>query len=218
MGKIISFIHPKGGVGKSTCTICISSWFFREGKNVLLIDADPTQQTLRRWDEDAKDIDHPKVLILDKQISYKESCLIKEKFDYVFFDSGATTNEMLANVLTISDMAIIPVQPSGLDYRNKSTENFMDMISITKKQRIIPVYFLINRDKPRTVLSKKIEEKLLKQFGLPILKHHINDSIKYPETIEEGEVIFDKKNERFLTLADEIALVSKEIKEKLYEQ
>ena len=41
MGKVISIINMKGGVGKTTLSIGIADYLSEIGKKILLIDADP---------------------------------------------------------------------------------------------------------------------------------------------------------------------------------
>ena len=46
MGKVISFINDKGGVTKSTSTVCLASFFMSEGKRVAVVDVDARHSCL----------------------------------------------------------------------------------------------------------------------------------------------------------------------------
>jgi ATPases involved in chromosome partitioning len=46
--KVISLVHEKGGVGKTTLAINIAASLERIGKTVILFDTDP-QRSLTEW-------------------------------------------------------------------------------------------------------------------------------------------------------------------------
>ena len=112
--KVISLLNEKGGAGKSTCAINIACALHRQGKRVVLIDADP-QGTARDWREASpENADLPSVVALDRPELLLTS-LKTLAADFAVIDTPARAEKMAANVIRVSDIAIIPLQPSAAD-------------------------------------------------------------------------------------------------------
>lgn len=115
MAKIISFISRKGGTGKTTNAINLSTTLYQMGKRVLLIetDANYTLNTLRKMELFKTKESKNGFEILGSQDSSvaDELSKIKEtrKEDIIIVDSaGKTTDEGMKKLCLVSDMVIVP--------------------------------------------------------------------------------------------------------------
>ena len=115
MVKIISFISRKGGTGKTTNAINLSTTLYQMGKHVLLIetDANYTLNTLRQMELFKAKESKNGFEILGSQDSSvaDELSKIKEtrKEDIIIVDSaGKTTDEGMKKLCLVSDMVIVP--------------------------------------------------------------------------------------------------------------
>ena len=111
MAKIISFISRKGGTGKTTNAINLSTTLNQMGKHVLLIetDANYTLNTLRKMELFKAKESRNGFEILGSQDSNvaDELSKIKEtrKEDIIIVDSaGKTTDEGMKKLCLVSDM------------------------------------------------------------------------------------------------------------------
>ena len=115
MAKIVSFISRKGGTGKTTNAINLSTTLNQMGKHVLLIetDANYTLNTLRKMELFKAKESKNGFEILGSQDSSvaDELAKIKEtrKEDIIIVDSaGKTTAEGMKKLCLVSDMVIVP--------------------------------------------------------------------------------------------------------------
>ena len=87
MGKIISLVNQKGGVGKTTTSINLSASLAVLGKKVLLIDLDPQGNTTTGVGINKGDIEKSIYDVLIKKYNIKEA-IIKTKFNNLYLLAG----------------------------------------------------------------------------------------------------------------------------------
>jgi chromosome partitioning protein len=115
MSKIISFISRKGGTGKTTNAVNLTTSLHQSGKRVLLVETDTnyTLNTLRKMEafktkENIQGFDivgSQDDVIADELVKLKQD----RKIDYIIVDSaGKTTNEGIKKLCLVSDVVIVP--------------------------------------------------------------------------------------------------------------
>ena len=83
MGKTISLVNQKGGVGKTTTSINLSASLAALGKRVLLIDLDPQGNTTTGVGINKGDIDNSIYEVLTEKCDIKES-VIKTRYKNLY--------------------------------------------------------------------------------------------------------------------------------------
>jgi chromosome partitioning protein len=170
----IVFASPKGGVGKSTAAVLLSTELASHGGSVTMIDADPNRP-LSQW---AGRPGKPEKLTVistvteDTIIDTIEKAALKTTF--VIVDLEGTASMMAGFAMSRADLVIIPAQGSHLD----ATEA-VKAIKLVKGQeqafqKKIPFAVLFTRTsaaiRPRTLQSIEAEflENRVPMFGAQI--------------------------------------------------
>jgi chromosome partitioning protein len=176
----IVFASPKGGAGKSTSAILLSTELAAHGATVTVIDADPNKP-LSSW---AKRPNKPENLTLLADIT--EDTILDtidaaaERSAFVIVDLEGTASMTVAFAISRADLVLIPTQGSPLD-----AVEAVKAVKLVKRQekafkRTIPFAVLFTRTsetiRPRTLASIATE---FGQNEVPVLKTQINERDAY---------------------------------------
>lgn len=187
--KVLSFLNEKGGVGKSTLATNIATALHREGKKVLLIDADPQATSMDWRAASPKNADLPPVFSIDRPKTLV-STLGSLQADIVVIDAPAKAEGMAAAIVRISDIALIVMQPSGADVWASAAA-----VKLVQARRdvggAINAAILVNRVRARTKLSKLIEAGDWNDYEIKQLKSAVGDRVAFAQAITEGVSVFD---------------------------
>jgi len=161
---IISILNQKGGAGKTTIATNLACAIKQAGHRVILVDSDE-QGSARDW-HSASDSPEVDIIALDRPGMLETAK--KLDYDYVIIDGSARADKTAAAAIKISDLVLLPVQPSPYDVW--AMAELIDLV----KQRIeitdgqLQGAFVISRAIQGTLLSREISEALA-EHDMPIL-------------------------------------------------
>jgi chromosome partitioning protein len=193
---IISVLNQKGGSGKTTIATNIAHALSLEGEKVLLVDSDP-QGSARDWSE-ANEGELLPVVGLDRETLAKDLLRISEGYQWVIVDGAPQLARMAAAAVKVSDMVLIPVQPSPYDIWATA-----DLVEIVKARQEVAngfpkAAFVISRAIKNTKLGKEVGNAL-SEYEIPILKSVITQLVVYPTTASKGLSVLNSADNTAIT-------------------
>lgn len=190
-GITISFINDKGGVTKSTSSICLAVYLMSKGKRVAIVDAD-ARHTCLDWaamaDQHGHDV--PLVVAHDQTNVGSAMKMLANDYDYVICDGmssfiNAGRRDAIASIIKASDHVLIPTQPNAFDVW--AIEAVAGMIK--ERQEITDgfpkayIYGASVRD--RTNEWRDFLQEV-ENAPFPILESYLPQSVDFPRSTGEG--------------------------------
>ncbi len=207
---VISVTNLKGGVGKTTIAVNVAVGFALKGYSVCLVDSDREQRSATEWrdNRDKPETEVTVVSISEKQFT-SEIKTLRGKFDIVVIDGVPQLSELAQYMIGVSDLVLIPITPSLIDYRG--FETFFKKYREIKRMKEemggnVKGAVIINRVQ-RNRLSNEIQEAV-QSYDIHLLGSRLFDRLAYKDTFTEGLSVLEYKDEK---AKEEVQLLVDEI-------
>ncbi len=198
---IITFANTKGGAGKTTAVLLLSTELARQGHRVTILDADP-QRWISRWQETGDALPNINV------ISYVTSASIQNviashrpKTDYFILDLPGASTPLLATAVGMSDHVLIPIQGCAMDA--KGGAQVLELLKyLEDKANIrIPHSVVLTRvNSMVTTRALSVVKQLLAERKVRVLDTPIIERSAYRDLFDYGCSLYEMKAERISNL------------------
>jgi chromosome partitioning protein len=196
---ILAILNQKGGVGKTTLAVHISTALAQQGAQVLLVDADPQASALD-WSASRAVAPLFPVIGLPRANLHKEMPTHAPHYDHIVIDGPPRVNELARSAILASDFVVIPVQPSPYDVW--AAKEIVDLLreAVVFKERL-KKGFVINRKIVNTAIGRDVVEALA-DYEIPVFEAAICQRVAFAESAAQGSTVLE---------ADPGSLASREI-------
>jgi chromosome partitioning protein len=210
VSKVISFVNQKGGVSKSTTSIHFTYWLLKQGKRVLLVDAD-AQQSSSQWVKGIESVEVVCEVLSTPDELLEKIPILAEQCDYLVVDGPASLSEATRAILFRTDLAIIPVQPSGVDLR--SSADTMRLVAQAQSVRggQPQAALFLSRAVKGTRLKEEAIALLEKNPGAMLLETTIHQKQAIADSSGQSATVWDMAGKPAADSAEEYDLLFKEI-------
>lgn len=180
MPKVITICNQKGGVGKTTLTMSLSSYWHKEGRNVVIVDTD-RQQSATKWEQRSESFPVPVTPILPDQLNTFAAAVKKraESADFVLIDTPPTlAGDTVTIASFVADLVLVPIKPDALHI--DALEEFRGFLDEANAKRAklgfdpLNVRLIVNM-MPNRKAARLVAEQLEELTGLPVLGSRMGD-------------------------------------------
>lgn len=173
MSYIISVSSSKGGPGKTTTIANLADYFAIKGKSVAVLDTDPNEN-FSKWhskgtyDDAFKGVDL--VTITNEESIISDAETAAEDHDVVLIDVAGVKSKGLLYAAGISDLVIIPAQPSedDIDEAIKTVREVQNAAKLSRRE--IKYRVLLTQTRKGTIVLEHAAKQFEDLNGINIFR------------------------------------------------
>jgi chromosome partitioning protein len=182
-GMIIGVLNQKGGVGKTTIAINLA-----ENGRVLLVDADP-QASAMAWSSARQREPLCPVIGMAKPTLHRDLPTVAADYDTVVIDGAPRVNDLGRAAIMASDIVLIPVQPSPLDFW--ATSDIAGLIAEAQQFKpALKAVIVMNRKIVNTAIGRDVAAAMA-GYGFQVLPVMVHQRVAFAEAMAQGLAVLE---------------------------
>lgn len=183
--KVIAFLNGKGGVGKTTLAINVAWCLAKMGFSVAVIDTDP-QGSVVNWANERCPFTIYQAAT-DREVYNIKKITSRYKYDYVIIDGAAAISAISAAAVMVSDVVLIPVTASPLDFAASGA--ILDVIDARAALTPVTARFVITKRVTNASMNKTLKDGI-EATGFSALRSCTAHRQSYVKCLIDGGSIF----------------------------
>ena len=207
---VVAIVNQKGGTGKTTLSINLSS-AFAELYPTLLMDADAQGSALDWADSRTTTLMNLDALGVEPSHLLRDIRRLSPNYGWIIIDGPPGIGRINADAVRAADIVLIPSKPSPFDVWAAA-----DIVEAVKARQEATggtpkAFFVITMSRPRTRLVAQVDTALA-EYGIPVLQARTTERVAYPMSAIEGKSVLDSRDktaqQEILAIRDEIERIA----------
>jgi len=192
----VAIISQKGGVGKTTLAIHLTTEASRTGKKALLIDLDP-QGNASRWAGRRGDLPPDVSPESPAAIGSVLADAERERYDLVVFDTAPNADRTALDAAKAADLVLIPCRPSQFDI--EAIGATLDLCEMAKR----PALVVLNAAPIRSRVVEESQEAM-EERGAKVCSVVVRERVALRHCMPDGRVAaeFDPNSQAAREITD----------------
>ncbi|MDE1995466.1 MAG: ParA family protein, partial [Rhizobiaceae bacterium] len=197
---VISFANTKGGAGKTTAVLLLSTELARRGYRVTILDADP-QHWISHWAEISGPVPNISVIDYVTSASLPLHLADKSRTDYFILDLPGARTPLLATAIGLSDHVLIPIQGCAMDARGGA--QVLEILQYLGEKAGIHINHSVVLTRVNSMVTTRALQTvkaLLSQRSVPVLDTPIIERSAFRDVFDCGGTLYTMDPSRISNL------------------